>query len=1483
MSSVENRIVNLQMNNTQFEAGAKQSLNTLDALNKSLKMEGATKGLDDLDNASKKLNFGPIGSAIESIADKFKTLSIIGITALTNIVNKAVDAGTSLLHSLTLAPIMDGFHEYETNLNSIQTILANTGLEGAAGLAKVNAALDELNHYADQTIYNFSEMARNIGTFTAAGVKLDVATAAIKGIANLAAVSGSNAEQASSAMYQLSQALAAGKVSLEDWNSVVQAGMGGKLFQDALIETARVHGVAIDKMIKDEGSFRLTLQKGWLTSSILTETLSKFTGDLTAAQLKTMGYNDQQIAGILKLGATAKAAATEVKTFSQLIGTLQEAVGSGWSQTFQILFGDFEEAKTLFTEVSNVLGGFVNASSDARNHVLKDFKDLGGRTTLIYAIKNAFEAVISVIKPVKQAFRQIFPATTGKQLFDIVNAIRNFTENLAISGETADKIQRTFAGLFAVISIGWDIVKELTKVIFDLLGMATDGAGGILDFTANIGDFLVMMKIAIEQGNGLTRFFQNLEKILKVPIKLLQMAGEAIGKLFDKFDGTDAASKVTGLVGKLSPMTKIADAIINAWTKVPGLVGDAWDALWPFAEKIGKFFQNLGAAIQDYTKNINFDLLFKGLATGGFTAVLFSITSLINKIKGAFGGGEEKGGGFLDGVKDTLEEVTNTLKSMQNTLRAATLLEIAAAIGLLTISIVALAKVDAAGLTRSLTAMSVMFAQLAGSLYAFEKVASDKSIVRMIGLGAALILLASAVDILASAVVKMAALDWNGLAKGLTGVVGVLLAMVATVELMPNEGKLIGTSVALILLASAVKILASAVTDLSGLSWEEMAKGLLGVGATLAALTLFTKFAEADKGGVLQGAGLILLAAGIKVLASALTDLGQMKWDAIVRGLAAMAGGLGLMAGALYALPPSSILSAAAILIVASSLSIIGDAMAAMGKMNNEQVAKGLILLAGALTYIAAALMLIPPQSVLSAAAVLVVAASLEIIGNALAKMSKMSWEEIVKGLTELAGALLIISGAMYLMEGALPGAAALIVVAASLAILAPILSMFGQMSWEEIVKGLVLLAGALTVIGVAGLVLTPVIPTLLGLGVAVTLLGVGMLAAGAGVLAFSAGLAALSIASVAGTAALVGMVAALAGLIPQVLTQVALGIAAFAKTIAISGPAITGAMVTVLMSMLNAIEVTSPKIISTLGDLMVRMLDALLKYLPKLQDTGYKLLIALLNGVANNMGGVITAATNVVVAFINGVSANQPRIIQAGVNFIINYINGLASAIRDNSARMGDAGSNLGLAIVEGMARGISSGAGKVIDAARNAAKRALEAAKNFLDINSPSKKFIEVGESTTEGMAVGIDRSVSMVVKSTEAVGQAAIDAMKNSLMSMSTLVDDNINANPIITPVLDLTNLKANAGQIDKVISGMKDISLNRSISNVSATSNAIQQTQNDRAAITDSTTTQPLVQFTQNNTSPKPLNAADIYRQTNNQLSQVKGALDAANAK
>lgn len=432
--TVDNKVVEMRFDNDQFEKGVATSMSTIDKLKAKLNFQDADKSLSSLSDSAKRVDMSTLANSVQKVSLQFSSLKVIAGTALANITNNAVNTGRKILSALTINPVKDGISEYETQMNAVQTILANTQKEGT-NVKIVNKYLDELNTYADKTIYNFTEMTRNIGTFTAAGVKLSTSVSSIKGIANLAAVSGSSAQQASTAMYQLSQAIAAGKVQLMDWNSVVNAGMGGQVFQDALIRTSEHLKTGAKEAINTYGSFRESLTKGeWLTTQVLTETLDQFataadTQEEYEAAVKKFvdeGYSQEEAEQIATMAKTAGEAATKVKTFSQLIDTCKEALGSGWTTTWRLIFGDFEDARKLWTSVSDAIGGFINKFSDARNKVLdsalyNNFKSLGER------IKSVGEATETVTK-VTENFGEVVNRVIGGEFGNGAERVQKLTE-----------------------------------------------------------------------------------------------------------------------------------------------------------------------------------------------------------------------------------------------------------------------------------------------------------------------------------------------------------------------------------------------------------------------------------------------------------------------------------------------------------------------------------------------------------------------------------------------------------------------------------------------------------------------------------------------------------------------------------------------------------------------------------------------------------------------------------------------------------------------------------------------------------------------------------------------------------------------------------------------------------------------------------------------------------------------------------------------
>lgn len=636
----------MQFNNAQFERGIAQSQKSLAAFDNKLNtsFKDSRRSMDDLKALSKGLSFDTITDGVNKIAHSFTLMGRIGLQVMDDIAAKAIRTGKQLVSALTIDPVKSGFREYETQIGAIQTILSNTRSKGTT-IDDVNQALDELNKYADMTIYNFTEMTRNIGTFTAAGVDLDTSVSAIKGISNLAAISGSTSTQAATAMYQLSQALASGTIRLMDWNSVVNAGMGGEVFQDALKETARVHGIAIDEMIEKEGSFRETLQNGWLSSEIMLETLQKFTGDLSKEQILAKGYTEEQAEAIMQLGEDANDAATKVKTFSQLIDTLKEALGSGWTNTWEYIIGDFEEARELWTGVSDVLSGIINNSAEARNELLKQWKDLGGRDDLIRGLKDAFEALWGIVLAVGDAMDAIFPDVTVDTLLKLSEAVRTFGQNL----KSTLAYWKVFKGEYETVEttvtvsepevlegnlrrgLSNDNVKKLQERLaelgYDLGEMGADGIFGpkteaALKAFQEDYDLLVdgiygkdthaklteVLGIGSGEETIITRTAQYVTQFGEALQLVQRIAKGAFAALHIGFQGLQFSWEVfKRLLGVLSPVAgallhvgaAIGDCFVNLdkWLQESGIFSDWLSDVEEFLKPAAEWFSELGASI----------------------------------------------------------------------------------------------------------------------------------------------------------------------------------------------------------------------------------------------------------------------------------------------------------------------------------------------------------------------------------------------------------------------------------------------------------------------------------------------------------------------------------------------------------------------------------------------------------------------------------------------------------------------------------------------------------------------------------------------------------------------------------------------------------------------------------------------------------------------------------------------------------------------
>lgn len=961
--NVDEEIVRMQFDNAHFQEGVQESLQSIDRLQKRLNFK--TTGVDE------------IAKDVYSIQNSFSALETVAVTVLSRITNAAIDTGKKVINAFTFEPILSGFQEYETQINAVQTILANTSSKGTT-LNQVNDALDELNRYADMTIYNFTEMTRNIGTFTAAGVDLDTSVQAIKGIANLAAVSGSTSQQASTAMYQLSQALAAGTVKLQDWNSVVNAGMGGQVFQDALKETARVHGVNIDAMINKEGSFRETLKDGWLTASVLTETLAKFTGDLNEEQLRSIGYTDEQISKILEMGKMANDAATKVKTFTQLMDTLKEAAQSGWTQTWEILIGDFEEAKELLTKISDVVGGFINEWSNARNEMLQNWKNFGGRTLLLEALENSLKGILSVLKPIGEAFREVFPRVTSAQLMRLTKSFWEFSRTIGLTEESATSLKNAFRGLFSILKQVAMVIVTVVKGAFKILYSVGDLFDELVySIIGSLGQFIFECSSSVTAADLLASAFDFVnEKIKQLNQSIKTFTESERFKSFSKaitilFNGL--ADSVKNFLNNIKSMDSFSiGGIFDALRKFlrdvhSSFVSASEDTSW-FAtvlEAFGLVIANILNAVGisfDTTKNIIGDFVdgvvskFENVSLGTVIAAFLGagvVFAVFNFIKGLFKNTTSLYSSFAEivgGLSDILSDVRGAISAFGKEKRSKAIINYAMAIAILAGSLALLASLDttkvivATGviltLSAAMAAISVIVGKFGDGIEKMEALAK-------VGLGIALF--SASVALLVKAFQDLEILDTKTTLLKVSVIVGIAAALSGMAILLSKYApELSKGSVFLLAIGLSISTIVKSLNSVAGMDAASVLKSitillsimgglsLLAISARKTALTMEEDgFSSKMKSGA-DVLGIFALVMMLKAVTGVIKELENIDASQLGKGLL-----LGLFMAELSA--SMLLISKAGEIDIENSLKAIG-VLAVMGLVVGEIMAIAAVL-----------------------------------------------------------------------------------------------------------------------------------------------------------------------------------------------------------------------------------------------------------------------------------------------------------------------------------------------------------------------------------------------------------------------------------------------------------------------------------------------------------------------------------------------------------
>lgn len=1300
MSAVDERIVKMKFDNAEFKKNAADTKQVLSDVDRAVSSAGKGKGLMDL------------GSQMEGVSKKAGAMQIATVTAIATIANKAVNAGLQLAKSFTLDPIKQGFQEYELKLGSIQTILANTARYGTK-LPEVTRNLNELNNYADKTIYNFGEMTKNIGLFTNAGIRVGDATSMIKGFSNVAAASGTNAQGAASAAYQLSQALSAGQIRLMDWRSLTNVGMGNKNMQRDLITLAGQMGTLNEnttdaKTIQQD--FNGSLEKGWLSADVMSKYLQIMAGDMSVAEQRALGLSDAQIKAFAKTQQTAEDSATKVRTMTQLMGTLKEAVGSGWAQVFEVLFGDFNEATTLFTKVNNVLSGGISSFFNWLTKVIKKWDEFGGRMALFHTLRNVLAPFGAILGRLGDLWDLAFPGKrTGSALANLTQLIQRLTRPLNILAKVISGEITPMQGFFRILGVGTRILKQVGggfgDFVVNLLKMfdipIPSGDSGILGFFKKIGeaveDLLRQFRKAIDAGDSIQEAFSKLKfKVPDLPtmpslsMPSLGGAGGA-GAITGKFGVAAGLFKnITGDVGGLQ-------STLNGFSvgkfqgeagKLTGSLQETSDESDTLGDKLGPSLGKAKDAVINFIKNINFDDVMASFNLAVLSTFVISMSRMFNTMSKSF----EAFVGFGQGVNGILESASAGLKSLQTQARAKLLLNIAIAIGILAVSLWLLSRIPAKKLATALTAMAGLAVILKVSMGALsemiEKMDGKGINLKMIVLGATMVLFAISVSILASALKKLNDVDMLSVVKA-AGAVYILMKAMDALSKMPSEG-ILRSAGALVVVSGALIVFATAVKLFAKLDLAEFGEGIAYAAVSLLVLTKTMNGFTSSLGGA---AALAVVVGALYLLVGVIKLFALLDWKTFAKGLAMVAGSLLVLTFAL-------------------------DGFS---------------------------------TSLLGAAALVVVTAALIGLAGAIALFANMDWGTFFKGLGMLAITLVSLTALMAIMGVLSPlilaGAIALAVFGAGMFLLGK-----GVVALAAGMKALILISG-----GVVAAISAFAVGAAIGFGVFLQ------------TLALQAPIMKDSILKI-----LKALIDTIVGAVPMIIDGVKRLWDAVMKELGGEGKggnkqaAMHATGKSWIDKLGDGVKAMIPRIVAKAVEISLKFINGLIKHAGEIAAKGAEFVTNLINGIASKIGGIVNAAVNLVVKFAEGLGNNLNKIVMAGIKLIADFLHALANGIRNGSGAIGgglvdviDAVKDVGVDMVKGLISGLDSMVGDALNAMGNLAQSMIDKAKGMFKIFSPSRVFADIGKFVAQGLTKGIQDHAAAAITSVASMvgGQIAI----------------------------------------------------------------------------------------------------------------------------
>lgn len=1465
-STVDERIVQMKFDNSQFEENATKTIATLDKLDKGLKFGSTDSGLLNLQGVVNKFNFMSMENGLQSLTNKFTALDVVAATIINRLTNKVVDAGAKMAKSLTIEGALDGFNEYELKMNSIQTIL-NSAVDKkgkAIGLEQVKKGLEELNEYADKTIYSFKDMTDNIGKFTNAGVDYDTAIKAIQGIANEAALAGANAQQASHSMYNFAQALSTGYVQTIDWKSIEVAQMATKGFKEELLKTADEMGTVkkqsngmykvlthggrkFDEEISATKKFRDSLQSQWLTTEVLVKTLQKYSSTST------------------DVGKKAFDAAQDVKTFTQLIGVLKESIGSGWAMSMEYIVGDFEQAKRLWTKVSKVITGITDKQADERNALLKGWEEDGGRRAAIKAIKNIWLGMRDITTKASEAMDHVFPDVTVDKIVAVTKSFKDFTKNLRLNNEVSHNLYETFKGVFSAVDIGIQFFRLLKNAISPFAHLVPDAASAFLGFTGKIGGFLDKVDKALKKSDSFSDVLHNLNINVLDSIPSFEKLKGHISDIGEKLD--PIKEKIKGAFGKIVDKTEgkkidFLGLALQGFYKVGELAAKGINFI---LEAFGKFKEGmsklgLGGIMQALQLFISLNTFRKTASFfGGFGDILDDFGDIVDDVK--------KIPRMFDDIGHSISTFMKRLKHIK------TLEAIAKALLILSGALLVLSFIPADKLESAIGGISVVMAEIVGAMTLLDNLGGKKKgFVDTVG--TTMIKLAASILILALALKSLAGLEIEQLQVGLSGITVLLLELAFVAALLSKgDGKIKKGGTTLIMFALALKIMAGVVKSLSEMNMDQLGTGLAGIGVMMAYLVGFSAIlGKLDSVKFSSGLGLIEMAASLLILYQALESFSKLDMAALSNGITGMTAVLAVI-GIFSALMQGNKVNLFAIgtgmLVMSAAMLVLSSALSSLGSIPLSNIGVGLTAIAGALIIFGitgALLSEVSVQLLGVSTAFLIFAAGVNAIVPALQALSQLSVADMVTALVGLAGAMIIFGVAsVALADLALPiigVSIALGIFAVSINMLIPALQAFASMGVENLIVSIGGLAAVLIVFGIAATLLSAAIVPMMGLALALTLLGASCIVLGAGLTILTAGLQAfggmvVSVFSGVGTflSDVFGKIGGIGGTLLDLLGKAKDGIISLFKSgdtteeankaVDETANAITnntskvtqatdglvqGAQqsMSALPDAYGGIGVTSIEAFTNgLGsmdfgavtDQIAQETTGGLDFTQSLNSLGLENMSSYASGIdvgAGDVSSAISSLGGTIDGSFSGLDSSMYTHGGIGIDQLSQGMiknSGKVKTAGTTAAKAGLSGakskngdySGVGRDADQGFANGMSSNSWIVEAAARHVASNAVNAAKATIQSHSPSKVFEKLGMYSDQGFANGFLKFANLVSDAAGSVANSSLSTVKDAMARAYAIAGEDGFVSPTITPVMDLSEIQNGANRIPGMLSG------------------------------------------------------------------------------